>query len=69
MAELQDVTKRAPEQHALVFEALMAQLGSLKPPTPVEVDSLFRPGRRLSVTANDGEEMKEPGEVVVDKQA
>lgn len=36
---------------------------------PVEVDSLFRPGRRLSVTEDDGEEMKEPGEVVVDKQA
>lgn len=30
MAELQDVTKRAREQHALVFEGLMAQLGSLK---------------------------------------
>lgn len=30
MAKLQDVTKRAREQHALVFEGLMAQLGSLK---------------------------------------
>ncbi|KAL8761073.1 MAG: hypothetical protein Q9184_002779 [Pyrenodesmia sp. 2 TL-2023] len=54
MVELQDVIKRAREQHALVFEGLMAQGGRLMPPVPVEVDSLLRPGRRVTIVWNAG---------------
>ncbi|KAI4191585.1 MAG: hypothetical protein LQ346_004731 [Caloplaca aetnensis] len=79
--ELQDVTKRAREQYALLFRGLMAHGRRPEPPIPVEVDTLFRPGRRVtiwwevgrggpvdldqvSITADDGEDVGDPDEIV-----
>ncbi|KAL8904477.1 MAG: hypothetical protein Q9207_003241 [Kuettlingeria erythrocarpa] len=52
--ELQDVIRRARQQHALLFRGLMTHGGRFEPPIPVEVDSLFRPGRRVAIVWEAG---------------